>query len=66
MSDDTIVERVAVRVRELESQLDQFSDRLRAMRRRNRQLEEEIAAFEQEIDELRVWLRRHVDDAGER
>jgi predicted nuclease with TOPRIM domain len=56
MSEETIVDRVAVRVRELESQLNAFSERLRSMRRRNRQLEDEIAAFEAEIDGLRDWL----------
>lgn len=55
-ADEGIVDRVAVRVRELEVQLESFSERLRAMRRRNRQLEEEIAAFEEEIDQLRDWL----------
>jgi peptidoglycan hydrolase CwlO-like protein len=61
--DDRIVERVAVRVRELEAQLETFSERLRTMRRRNRELEDEIAAFEAEIDELRAWLaeRREAD-----
>lgn len=56
MTDDTIVDRVAVRVRELEEKLDDFSDRLRAMRHRNRQVQEEIASFEEAIDELRSWL----------
>ena len=56
MSDEEIVDRVAVRVRELESQLEAFGERLRSMRRRNRQLEDEIVAFEREIDQLRGWL----------
>jgi len=57
MSDEAeIVDRVAVRVRELESQLEAFGERLRSMRRRNKQLEEEIVAFEREIDQLRDWL----------
>jgi phage shock protein A len=56
MPDETIVDRVAVQVRELEQHLDDFSERLRGMRRRNRQLEDEIASFEQAIDELRGWL----------
>jgi len=56
MAQNDIVDRVAVRIRELEQHLDTFSDRLRAMRRRNHQLEEEISAFEREIDELRAWL----------
>jgi predicted nuclease with TOPRIM domain len=61
---EEIVDRVAVRVRELESQLTAFSDRLRSMRRRNRQLEEEIAAFEEEIDTLRDWLSKQTGDAS--
>ena len=64
MSEETIVDRVAVRVRELESQLNTFSERLRSMRRRNRQLEDEIAAFEQEIDQLRDWLAEQTGDAS--
>jgi uncharacterized protein Yka (UPF0111/DUF47 family) len=35
---------------ELESLLNEFSDRLRRMRRRNRQIEEEIASFESDLD----------------
>jgi predicted nuclease with TOPRIM domain len=50
VSEETIVDRVAVRVRELESQLNTFSERLRSMRRRNRQLEDEIAAFQDFVD----------------
>ena len=53
---EEIVDRVAVRVRELESHLNTFSERLRSMRRRNRELEEEIGRFEEEIDRLRDWL----------
>lgn len=64
MGEETIVDRVAVRVRELESQLGAFSERLRTMRRRNRQLEEEIAAFEEEIDRLRAWLAEQTKEAS--
>ena len=63
MTEETIVDRVAVRVRELEAQLTTFSERLRSMRRRNRQLEEEIAAFEEEIDRLRQWLSEQAGEA---
>ena len=62
MTDEGIVDRVAVRVRELEQHLDNFSERLRAMRQRNRQLEQEIAVFEEDIDRLRDWLRRQRDE----
>lgn len=64
MSEETIVDRVAVRVRELESQLNTFSERLRSMRRRNRELEEEISAFEEEIDRLRNWLSEQAEEAS--
>lgn len=57
MSEGDIVEHVAVRVRELEEHLDRFSERLRAIRQRNRDLEKDIAVFEDEIDRLRAWLR---------
>ena len=61
-SDEHIVDRVAVRVRELEEHLESFSERLREMRRRNRQLEEEIASFEEAIETLRTWL--HEQEGG--
>jgi len=64
MSEETIVDRVAVRVRELESHLNTFSERLRSMRRRNRELEEEIAGFEEEIDRLRDWLAAQEKEAS--
>ena len=63
MTDEHIVDRVAVRVRELETHLDAFSERLRSMRRRNRQLEEELSSFEEEIDRLRDWLRTQQEPA---
>jgi len=63
VTEETTVDRVAVRVRELEAQLTTFSERLRSMRRRNRQLEEEIAAFEEEIDRLRQWLSEQAGEA---
>lgn len=37
--------------------LDDFGDRLRRMRQRNRQLEVEITSFEQDLELLREWLR---------
>lgn len=62
MNDEQIVEHVAVRVRELETHLEAFSERLRNMRRRNRELEQEIATFEEDIDRLRDWLRREREE----
>ena len=63
MTDEHIVDRVAVRVRELDTHLDAFSERLRSMRRRNRQLEDELSSFEEEIDRLRDWLRTQQEPA---
>jgi len=51
--DHRVVQEVREKARELESLLDDFSDRLRRMRQRNRQLQEEIAGFESELDRLR-------------
>jgi len=62
MNDEQIVEHGAVRVRELETHLEAFSERLRNMRRRNRELEQEIATFEEDIDRLRDWLRREREE----
>jgi predicted nucleic acid-binding Zn-ribbon protein len=56
-SEGDIVEHVAVRVQELEEHLDRFSERLRAIRQRNRDLENDLSVFEDEIDRLRAWLR---------
>jgi prefoldin subunit 5 len=61
MSDDDIVDHVALRVRELERHLDTFSERLRALRQRNRELEQEISVFEEDIERLRTWLRREQE-----
>lgn len=62
MSGGEIVDRVAVRVHELEQHLDDFGDRLRTMRRRNRDLEQEMQGFEQEIEKLRAWLSEQVEE----
>jgi septal ring factor EnvC (AmiA/AmiB activator) len=62
MSDPDIVDHVAVRVRELEEHLDRFSERLRTIRQRNRELENDISVFEDEIDQLRAWLREQRED----
>ncbi len=48
-----VVREVRDKAQELESLLDDFSDRLRRMRQRNRQVEEEIASFEGELERLR-------------
>ncbi len=49
-----VVREVREKTRELASLLDDFSDRLRRMRQRNRDVEQEIASFESELERLRV------------
>jgi hypothetical protein len=54
--DAGLVGEVKEKTEELGKLLDEFSDRLRRMRRRNRQVEQEIVSFEQDLDRLRGWL----------
>lgn len=56
-----VLEEVRRATRELESVLDDFSDRLRRLRQRNRQVEEEISGFEEHLDRLRA----HILDVSE-
>jgi uncharacterized protein Yka (UPF0111/DUF47 family) len=58
--DDSLVVQVREKTKELEKLLDEFSDRLRRMRQRNRQLEGEIVSFEEDLDRLRRWLLEHT------
>lgn len=58
--DASLVSEVKEKTKELESLLNEFSDRLRRMRQRNRQLEEEIGSFEEDLDRLRHWLTEHT------
>ena len=51
---------VRERTEELASLLDDFGDRLRRMRQRNREVEQEITSFEQELERLRSWLDEHT------
>jgi predicted nuclease with TOPRIM domain len=51
-----IVGEVREKAAELESLLEEFSDRLRRMRQRNRQIEDEIRSFESDLERLRRWL----------
>ncbi len=60
-ANEQVVREVREKAQELASLLDDFSDRLRRMRQRNRQLEHEIVSFETELDRL----RRDVLSAGE-
>ena len=55
-ADEKLVAEVREKTNELERLLDDFSSRLRRMRERNRQVEEEIASFEQDLERLRDWL----------
>jgi chromosome segregation ATPase len=51
-----LVEEMQAKTKELEQLLDDFSGRLRRMRQRNRQVEDELASFESDLDRLRRWL----------
>jgi peptidoglycan hydrolase CwlO-like protein len=54
--DPAYIAGVKARTEELEKVLDQFSGRLRQMRERNRRTQQEIEAFQKELDELHDWL----------
>lgn len=55
-----LVGEVKEKTKELEKLLDDFSERLRRMRQRNRQVEQDIASFEDDLDRLRDWLSEHT------
>ena len=55
-ADRALVGEVKEKAHELTQLLDDFGERLRRMRRRNRQVEEDIASFEHDLDRLRRWL----------
>ena len=59
-ADAALVDEVKEKTKELEKLLDEFSERLRRMRQRNRQLEQEIVSFEEDLDRLRGWLTEHT------
>lgn len=63
-ADETLVAEVREKTNELARLLDDFSSRLRRMRERNRQVEDEITSFEQDLDRLRGWLAEHRDEDG--
>ena len=52
---------VRERTEELASLLDDFGDRLRRMRQRNREVEQEIASFESELERLRAEVLQTRD-----
>lgn len=54
--DPAYIQSVKARTEELEKVLAEFSDRLRRMRERNRQTQQEIESFQNELDELHDWL----------
>lgn len=59
-ADAALVSEVKEKTKELGKLLDEFSERLRRMRQRNRQLEQEIVSFEDDLDRLRSWLTEHT------
>lgn len=54
--DPAYIAAVKQRTEELERVLSEFSDRLRRMRERNRQAQQEIENFQEELDRLHDWL----------
>jgi hypothetical protein len=54
--DPAYIAGVKERTEELEKVLNEFSDRLRRMRERNRKTQQEIESFQNELDELHDWL----------
>lgn len=60
-SDEALVAEVKEKTNELARLLDDFSSRLRRMRERNRQVEDEISSFEADLDRLRQWLADSAD-----
>jgi len=58
--DEALVREVKEKTAKLGRLLDEFSDRLRRMRQRNRQVEQEIGSFEQDLDRLRGWLAKRT------
>jgi hypothetical protein len=59
-ADAKLVVEVKEKTREIAQLLDDFSGRLRRMRQRNRQLEQKIVSFEDDLDRLRRWLTEHA------
>lgn len=55
-TDPQFVDELREKAVELERMLDDFSQRLRRMRTRNRQVQEEISSFEDDLEGLRRWL----------
>jgi chromosome segregation ATPase len=60
-ADTTLVSEVREKTKELGRLLDAYSERLRRMRQRNRELEDEITSFEADLERLRLWLSERID-----
>lgn len=54
--DPAYIATVKERTEELERVLSEFGDRLRRMRQRNREAQQEIESFQKDLDELHDWL----------
>ena len=59
-ADEELLEEVRAKSAELEKVLDEYGDRLRRMRQRNRALEQEIGDFEQALERLRGWFQERT------
>jgi hypothetical protein len=59
--DEALVREVKEKTAKLGRLLDEFSDRLRRMRQRNRQVEQEIGSFEQDLDGCEAGSRNAPD-----
>jgi hypothetical protein len=60
-ADSSLIDEVREKTKELEGLLDTYSQRLRRMRQRNREVEQEISSFEADLDNLRAWLAERID-----
>lgn len=58
--DARLITEVKAKTEELEKLLDEFGARLRRMRQRNREVEQELASFEDDLERLRGWLVEHT------
>jgi prefoldin subunit 5 len=58
--DAALIARLRERTEELEKMLQDFSDRLRRMRERNRLAQQEVESFQKDLDELHEWLSEHL------
>lgn len=59
-SDPEYIASVKERTEELDKVLEDFSDRIRRMRERNRQTQREIESFQGELDKLQDWLTERL------